>query len=527
MKKKPDVKKNTLLIVAFFEGAAVMACELFSAKMIAPFFGTTIYSWAGVLAITLLALASGYYLGGALTTRFQPIRLLYVILLSSGLFLFLMPFISQYVMIATKDLSIITGLITSLLVFTFPPILFFGMVSPVIVHSLVSSIDITGKTAGKVYAVSTVGGVINTLLLGFYIIPEFGIRLPAFVYGAFMILLPNIMLIKKRWLYSSIVVIVFIMFFNSGTVKSDKGHHEIFDVLYSSEGLLGQVKVLDFNISMKHFGPVYPRGLLVNNTWQTLINRKNEISLLDYVYFINPLFTRYPEKSKVLLIGLGGGTLTREIQKRNLDLEVVELDKRLKDISIKYFGMNPSTRVIIDDGRHYLETTHKKYDIIILDAFQGENPPWQLLTLESFDKIQSLLNPGGLLIIEFFGFIKGDMGSGTRAVLKTMKAAGFHVDMIGTRHNEKERNFILIGTEHGFDFSNLKYDEFTYSDQKVNDLRKFVYNADQVDLSTSPILTDDDPVLEKLLMKPSIDWRKNLNEIFRDRLIMDKQPIFY
>ena len=73
--KNPQIIKNsknykfTLLLIAFFEGAAVMACELFGAKMIAPFFGTTIYSWAGVLAITLFALASVYYLGGMLTSK--------------------------------------------------------------------------------------------------------------------------------------------------------------------------------------------------------------------------------------------------------------------------------------------------------------------------------------------------------------------------------------------------------------------------------------------------------------------------
>ncbi|MFC2100301.1 fused MFS/spermidine synthase [Bacteroidota bacterium] len=525
--KKSENKKFILLIIAFFEGAAVMACELFGAKMIAPFFGTTIYSWAGVLAVTLFALASGYYVGGMLTTRINSIKLLYVILLSSGLFLFLMPYISQFIMIASKNLPIINGLILSLMVFTFPPIFFFGMVSPVIIHSLVSSIDITGKTAGKVYAISTIGGVLNTLFLGFYIIPEFGIRMPAFIYGAFMILLPTITLLNKKWLYSFIALIIFFMFFSSKAVTKDKKFHKTFNVIYSSEGLLGQVKVLDFNIQMKNFGALNPRGLLVNNTWQTLINKNDQLSLLDYVYFINPLLSRYNEGSDVLLIGLGGGTLTKEIQKRKMHIEVVELDQRLKDISVKYFGLDPLTKVIIDDGRHFLESTKNKYDVIILDAFLGENPPWQLLTLESFNKIKSLLNPGGSVILEFFGFIEGDMGAGTRSVYKTMEGAGFKVDMIGTRHQKEERNFILIGTENGFDFDKLEYNDFTYSDQRITNLRDFIFDISPIDFKSSPILTDDNPLLEKLMMQPSLDWRKNLNEIFRNRLIEDNQPIFY
>jgi len=525
--KKTENKKFILLVIAFFEGAAVMACELFGAKMIAPFFGTTIYSWAGVLAITLFALASGYYVGGMLTTRFNSIKLLYIILLSSGLFLFLMPYISQFIMIASKNLPIINGLIISLLVFIFPPIFFFGMVSPVIIHSLVSSIDITGKTAGKVYAVSTIGGVLNTLILGFYIIPEYGIRMPAFIYGAFMILLPTIILFNKRWWYSIIAFMIIFLFFSSNKSMQDKRMYKPINIIYSSEGLLGQVKVLDFNIQMKKFGNIGSRGLFVNNTWQTIIDTNNYVSHLDYVYFINPLLTRYKKDSDVLLVGLGGGILTKEIQKRELNIEVVELDQRLKDISIKYFGMDPSTKVIIDDGRHYLETTEKKYDVIILDAFQGENPPWQLLTLESFTRVKNLLNPDGVVILEFFGFIEGKMGAGTRAVYKTMEKAGFNVDMIGTRHQKEERNFILIGTENGFDFNNLQYTDFTYSDQRITNLNDFVFDISTVVFESTPILTDNNPLLEILMMLPSLDWRKNLNKEIRNYLIEFNQPIFY
>ena len=72
MTKTVNKKAFIFLSIAFVEGATVMACELLGAKMTAPFFGTTIYSWAAVLAVTLGGLAGGYYFGGWMSARKKP-----------------------------------------------------------------------------------------------------------------------------------------------------------------------------------------------------------------------------------------------------------------------------------------------------------------------------------------------------------------------------------------------------------------------------------------------------------------------
>ncbi len=73
-KSSPGLKY--LYLVAFIEGASVMAIELAGAKMIAPFFGTSLYVWASVLAVTLGGLAAGYFAGGWATYRYPPMKLL-------------------------------------------------------------------------------------------------------------------------------------------------------------------------------------------------------------------------------------------------------------------------------------------------------------------------------------------------------------------------------------------------------------------------------------------------------------------
>ena len=522
-----DNKTLIFLIIAFIEGATVMAAELLGAKMTAPFFGTTIYSWAAVLAITLGGLATGYYLGGWLSAKKKPDTLLAFILLFSGVFMLFMPIIASATMKAVIEMDLITGLIISLMVFLFPVVLLFGMVSPVIISALVVNTDTSGKIAGKVYAISTVGGVINTLLLGFYIIPNYGIKWPSIVFGLIIILTALLFLVsKKKLIYTAVLVLI-----SSVAIKIHTNKENIkspFKIRYSSEGLLGQVKVADYAIRMEDNTIIPVRGLLVNNTWQTVINKNDGTSMLDYIYFIRPLLSSFNKGSETLLIGLGGGTLCREIQNKKHNVEVVELDPRLGELASKYFGLNKNTKIIEDDGRHFLRIAKKKYDLIIFDAFLGENPPWHLLTLESFLEVKSLLKPGGKIIIEFYGFLKGENGYANRSLYATMEKAGFKVDVVATGDEDNiERNFVYVAGVEAFDFDNLDYSGIKYTDKDISNLRNNLIARSEFFKEKQVILTDDLPILEEMLMQPALEWRKELNVHFRDRFVALGQPIFY
>ena len=67
---------------------------------------------------------------------------------------------------------------------------------------------------------------------------------------------------------------------------------------------------------------------------------------------------------------------------------VVEIDRRIWDLSIEYFNMDPATNVIIDDARHYIKVSDKTYDIIVFDTFLSESVPEHLLTREGFADAQ-------------------------------------------------------------------------------------------------------------------------------------------
>ncbi len=175
-----------------------MACELLGARMIAPFFGSSLYVWAAVLGITLFGLMSGYYIGGYVSEKYKREDLVYWILILAGVFLAIMPFTSQWIMTRNIDMDIRWGSTISLLIFMFPPLLFMGMTSPVIINMINTKVDETGKSAGSVYAISTLGGIVATFLVGFYMLPEFGIKWPCFMFGSLLAIFPMIALVKGK-----------------------------------------------------------------------------------------------------------------------------------------------------------------------------------------------------------------------------------------------------------------------------------------------------------------------------------------
>ena len=187
------INKFTLFyIVSFLEGAAVMIGELAGAKMIAPFYGNSLYVWTSVLGTTLIGLASGYYLGGIVSKKYNKHKSLSLILCSSAVLFVTMPWLSTFIMETTISLSVSAGSLISSLVFIFPVLMCFGMVSPLIISIVSEHVKEVGNKAGTVYAISTVGGIIMTFVMGFYFIPYAGLKASALL-GALMMLTATVM----------------------------------------------------------------------------------------------------------------------------------------------------------------------------------------------------------------------------------------------------------------------------------------------------------------------------------------------
>lgn len=499
------MNKPLLLSLAFIEGACVMAIELLGAKMIAPFFGSSLYVWASVLGVTLFSLMMGYYLGGFFSEKSKSKNAVLWVLIAGGTLITLMPYSSLWIMKNMIDSSIQVGSTISLIVFLLPPLVFMGMTSPMLINLINSSVDKSGKTAGLVYAISTLGGIFGTFLIGFYLLPNFGINWPCLIFGGIIMIVPIILLIKKNFIKTAACLIPFftVLFLNSSATENT---HRNISLLYESEGVLGQIKIYDMPYRTNLQGMKKGRLLMVNNTAQTIGNVDDKTrDLWDYSYYFPSALSTFPKGSDALLLGLGGGSLVHHFDRLKFKTDVVELDQRVKDVAINYFGVRPETTIVVDDARHYLNICKKKYNVIMMDLFLNETPPAHVLTKESFNKAKSLLKKDGVIMINFYGYITGEKGLAARSIFKTLKSIGLDVKILPTPGIEAHRNLIFIA---GNSIPDLNLNSYELPDlPKLVNLNAELINTSEIDFSSASILIDAKPELEKMYLSAALDWR--------------------
>lgn len=181
-----------------------MACEILGPKLIAPYFGTSLYVWTSVLGITLGAMTAGYWVGGNISEKHPNNKTLFYIIGISALLMFVMPFIANGVMSFTiNTMGIISGPFFSSLIFLFPPIFVFGTVSPLIIQLASKKVENAGKVAGTVYGISTLGGILGLASTGLYMIPEIGLRKTCLIYGSVLLLSAGVFFLLSNYMERS------------------------------------------------------------------------------------------------------------------------------------------------------------------------------------------------------------------------------------------------------------------------------------------------------------------------------------
>jgi spermidine synthase len=108
------------------------------------------------------------------------------------------------------------------------------------------------------------------------------------------------------------------------------------------------------------------------------------------------------DPKKALMIGLGGGAVTKYVQKYYPDLEItnVELDDVIVRVAKDFFNFVevPKNKTVVMDGRRFLTRSPEKYDLIFLDAYYGAYIPFHLLTAEFLQLVKNRLTDSGVVV---------------------------------------------------------------------------------------------------------------------------------
>jgi MFS family permease len=178
-----------IYVNAFLVGGVLMGFEMLGSRYLNPYFGSGIGAWASLISIVLCALAVGYFAGGAIVDRYPTSRVIAVSILLAALYLMLVPALADRVLLfILEKLGDGPGAVLfAAAALLLAPLSMLGTFSPVAVRLLVRSTDETGRVAGLVYGISTIGNVAGTLITTFVLIPAIGSRSITYVYAAILL----------------------------------------------------------------------------------------------------------------------------------------------------------------------------------------------------------------------------------------------------------------------------------------------------------------------------------------------------
>src|SRR5882757_2374091 len=401
----------TIYLVAFVTGAIVMSFEMLGSRYLNPYFGSGIYTWASLISTVLAALCIGYFIGGIAADRYPSAAVLGATVLIGSAYVLVLPLFSEPMLEAllAKIDDVKAGSLAAAFAILFFPVTFLGMYSPFGIRLLLHSAQSSGRVSGTVYGVSTAGSIVGTLGTTFFLIPAIGTRaitltlgIAGVLSGLFLLLLPYL----RRSTRTAIFLACLAAF-----AAADARAEDLIDpairaaMLKRADGQIAHLETeyndifinkrrSELTLAFQLKGYDYTESVANLTDPDDLPVRYTQVMTVGVVY--------PPEVRRVLMIGLGGGSISSYLGRFMPDatIDTIEIDPGVINAAKTYFGMRETARVryLEGDGRVYLNRHKETYDLILVDAFQGGYVPFHLLTKEFYALLRQHLAPGGAAV---------------------------------------------------------------------------------------------------------------------------------
>ena len=380
-------------LLVFTTGACIMGAEIAGARMLAPYFGDSTIVWANTIAIVLVALSIGYWLGGKLADRRPDLRSLCGTVLIGAVLVTLIPFFARPFLGASVDafdelsVGVFAGSLVGVLVLLAIPVMIFGAED----HHLV-----------------------GTLASAMVTIPLIGTQ-RTFIFFALLVAIVASIGYRRFWPVLIPAAVACAALIPVGTIKAASDG----EVIYEAETPHQYVRVvemedgerrLELNEGQAIHSIYRPGKYLVGNYW-------DEHLTLPFVAAPAVTGARGPSSAvtqsddpaedsrwpqSVAILGNAAGTVARAYGRFYPDTRVdaVEIDPKVSEVGREYFGMdNPNMEVYSEDARPWLRAADPGYDVIMVDAYHQPYIPFYMATTEFFELVRDRLAPGGVVLI--------------------------------------------------------------------------------------------------------------------------------
>ncbi len=381
----------------FVVGSASLGAEIAVARLMAPFFGASTLVWANTIAVVLVALAVGYWLGGRWADKRPELRLLCLVVLLAAVLTAVVPFAARpFFDVSIDALDEISagafiGSLLGVLVLVSVPVMLLGAATPWALRLAVPDVEHAGAVAGRLYAVSTAGSLAGTMISALVLIPLIGTQRTFLVFALALALVAAAGL---GWRYFALpLVLAGAIAIPVGTVKAAEGQK----ILFEGETTQQYVRVvedpdgsrmLELNEGQATHSFYQPGAYLTDQYWDSILTL--------------PFLSRSAPPRRVAILGNAAGTTARQYGHfyPEAAIDGVEIDPKLAELGRRYFDMqNPRLTVHNEDARPWLEGSDGDYDEIILDAYRQPYIPFYLTTREFFELARDRLAPGGQVIV--------------------------------------------------------------------------------------------------------------------------------
>ena len=479
-------------------GTSTLGAEIAAARLMAPFFGASTIVWANTIAVVLVALSIGYWFGGRMADRRPEIRALCVLVLVASVLLALVPIVAQpFLSISVEAFDQISlgagvGSLVGVLALVAIPVLMLGAVSPWAIRLKLEHIEDSGQTAGRMYAISTVGSLLGTFLAALLLIPLVGTQ-RTFLAFALALAIVAALGLSKRWAIVPLGVAA-LLALPVGTVKSsDEG-----TVIHETDTEYQYARVIDYEDGERHLelnegqavhSIYHPDTVLTGDVWDG--------------YLVTPFAVRQDVPRRVAILGFAGGTTARAYEKFFPDARIdgVEIDGELFEIGRRYFGVKerPQLREYAEDARPFLRRTEARYDAIFVDAYRQPYIPFYLATHEFFELVRDRLNPGGTVVVNA-GHPEGNDDL-EKVLTATMGSVFPHI----MRDPLEPTNTLLVGAQTPVSRDNL----IEASPRLPSELRPIALQTAgrlEAPLRGGKVYTDDKAPVEWLIDKSIVEY---------------------
>lgn len=485
------LKKYRLEVVSFTVGLVILAFELAAARVVAPYIGTTIYTWTSIIGVILAALAVGYWYGGYVAdTRKKQQDVVLLILAAAGL-IFVINLVKDWVLsqISHTELPLRAQAFFGSLFLFAPPTIALGAVSPYLARLSLTGLGTSGHHIARIGAAGTAGSLVGTFLTGYLLFGFIGSRN---ILNILVILLViNSFILSTRKLLIPRILLLLAAFFG----------------LFSPVGLrlAGVISDVDSRYqrivirNIEYIGR--PARILQTDSlgWQSgiYLDKKDEL-VFPYIRAFGYAAATKKAATDYLIIGGGAFTLPAYLATTNTrsQVDVVEIDDAMPQISQKYFNYKPldNLKIIAADGRQFLNQNSKKYDFVFIDAFTALTPPFQLLTIEAAQKQSFALKPSGVVAANIISAQSGSKSEMIKSVYNTYRQVFKHISVlqvIGGTDPHQRQNLLLLASDYPLDLKILQ------AGTQIPEAKR-LFGSPIIIEDSSLILTDDFAPVERL-----------------------------